>query len=54
MGFNFEELLNVCERPYIDVALRVNAANLSHTSRLLGVNRTTLYSKIERLKRLKR
>ena len=35
---------------YIDAALRLSNGNLSEAARLLGVNRTTLYSKIQRLK----
>ena len=35
---------------YIEAALKLADGNLSEAARLLGVNRTTLYSKIQRLK----
>jgi len=37
------------EQRYIESALRLADGNLSEAARLLGVNRTTLYSKIQRL-----
>ena len=41
--------LNNWEQRYIDAALKLSSGNLSEAARLLGVNRTTLYSKIQRL-----
>ena len=38
------------EQRYIEAALKLADGNLSEAARLLGVNRTTLYSKIQRLK----
>ena len=37
------------ERQYIETALRLGGGNLSKAARLLGVNRTTLYSRLARL-----
>jgi len=48
-GFQLDTILNHWEQRYIDAALRLSAGNLSEAARLLGVNRTTLYSKIQRL-----
>ena len=48
-GFQLDTVLNQWEQRYIDAALRLSAGNLSEAARLLGVNRTTLYSKIQRL-----
>lgn len=48
-GFNLEQILSGWEQRYIDAALKLSKGNLSEAARLLGVNRTTLYSKIQRL-----
>ena len=48
-GFKLEEILSSWEQRYIDAALKLSKGNLSEAARLLGVNRTTLYSKIQRL-----
>ena len=48
-GFRLEEILNSWEQRYINAALKLSKGNLSEAARLLGVNRTTLYSKIQRL-----
>jgi len=47
--FRLERTLNAWEQRYIDAALRLARGNLSEAARLLGVNRTTLYGKIQRL-----
>ena len=47
--FNLDEALQDRERRYISAALEVSNGNLSHAARLLGVNRTTLHSRIQRL-----
>lgn len=52
-GFDLEQVLDRWERRYIDAALRASGGNMTRAARLLGVNRTTLYSRIERLKGLK-
>lgn len=48
-GFRLEQILSAWEQRYIDAALKLSNGNLSEAARLLGVNRTTLYSKIQRL-----
>ncbi|MCP5150834.1 MAG: sigma-54-dependent Fis family transcriptional regulator [Ectothiorhodospiraceae bacterium] len=47
--FRLDEILTGWEQRYINAALRLSNGNLSEAARLLGVNRTTLYSKIQRL-----
>jgi DNA-binding NtrC family response regulator len=48
-GFRLDQQMDEWERAYITAALKLAGGNLSKAARLLGVNRTTLYSKIERL-----
>ena len=48
-GFRLDETINQWERRYISAALRMCGGNLSKAARMLGVNRTTLYSRIQRL-----
>lgn len=47
--FRLDECLEDWERRYIATALRMSGGNLSKAARLLGVNRTTLYSRMQRL-----
>ena len=47
--FRLDAVLDHWEQRYIDAALKLSGGNLSEAARLLGVNRTTLYSKIQRL-----
>ncbi len=47
--FGLDEVLLERERSYINVALKLSQGNLSQAARLLGINRTTLYSKMQRL-----
>jgi DNA-binding NtrC family response regulator len=47
-GFQLDERLRDWERRYISAALKQAGGNLSQAARLLGVNRTTLYSRIQR------
>jgi DNA-binding NtrC family response regulator len=49
-GFRLDTILSSWEQRYIEAALKLADGNLSEAARLLGVNRTTLYSKIQRLK----
>ncbi|MEJ2089065.1 MAG: sigma-54 dependent transcriptional regulator [Gammaproteobacteria bacterium] len=49
-GFRLDDILSSWEQRYIEAALKLADGNLSEAARLLGVNRTTLYSKIQRLK----
>lgn len=48
-AFDLDTCLQGWERRYIDAALRLSDGNLSKAARLLGINRTTLYSRIQRL-----
>lgn len=48
-GFSLDEVLLTWERRYINAALKISQSNLSQAARLLGINRTTLYSKMQRL-----
>ncbi|HJS37511.1 MAG TPA: sigma-54 dependent transcriptional regulator [Burkholderiales bacterium] len=45
-GFNLDETLKSWERAYIEAALRLTHGNVSQAAKLLGVNRTTLYSRM--------
>ena len=45
--FNLDRLLAETERTYIEAALRLAHGNVSQASRLLGINRTTLYNRME-------
>lgn len=47
--FRLDEKLGEWERCYITAALKISGGNLSKAARLLGINRTTLYSRIQRL-----
>jgi DNA-binding NtrC family response regulator len=46
-SFNLDETLKAWERGYIAAALRLTHGNMSQAAKLLGVNRTTLYSRME-------
>ncbi len=48
-GFVLDEALAEWERRYIQAALRLSGGNLSKAARLLGVKRTTLYMRLQRL-----
>ncbi|KHD05776.1 Fis family transcriptional regulator [Candidatus Thiomargarita nelsonii] len=47
--FSLDEVLLERERRYVDAAMKISEGNLSQAARLLGINRTTLYSKMQRL-----
>lgn len=47
--FDLDVRLKEWEQQYIDTAMRLSEGNLSKAARLLGINRTTLYSRIQRL-----
>lgn len=44
---NLEQLLRRWEKSYVDAALHLTHGNLSQAARLLGVNRTTLYGRMQ-------
>ena len=45
-GFSLDQTLQAWERAYIEAALRLTRGNMSQAAKLLGVNRTTLYSRM--------
>ena len=47
--FRLDDKLSEWEHRYITAALHMSGGNLSKAARLLGINRTTLYSRIQRL-----
>ena len=46
-AFNLDETLKAWERGYIEAALRLTRGNVSQAAKLLGINRTTLYSRMD-------
>jgi len=49
--FNLDEKLAAWERAYISSAMKLAGGNVSQAARLLGINRTTLYSRMAALER---
>ena len=45
-GIELDHMLQSLERGYIEAALRITRGNVSQAAKLLGVNRTTLYSRM--------
>jgi DNA-binding NtrC family response regulator len=45
-GIELDQMLQSLERGYIEAALRITRGNVSQAAKLLGVNRTTLYSRM--------
>jgi DNA-binding NtrC family response regulator len=45
-GIDLDAMLKAWERGYIEAALRLTRGNVSQAAKLLGVNRTTLYSRM--------
>jgi DNA-binding NtrC family response regulator len=45
-AFDLDETLKAWERGYIEAALRLTRGNVSQAAKLLGINRTTLYSRM--------
>ena len=46
-GFNLDSVLLQQESYYIEAALMLTGGNISEAAKLLGINRTTLYSRLE-------
>jgi len=46
-NFNLDMTLQQWERGYVEAALSITHGNLSQAARLLGIHRTTLYSRIQ-------
>ena len=45
-GFSLDDTLKAWEHAYVEAALRMTRGNVSQAAKLLGVNRTTLYSRM--------
>jgi DNA-binding NtrC family response regulator len=45
--FDLDQTLKAWERAYIEAALRLTHGNVTQAAKLLGINRTTLYSRME-------
>ena len=45
-GIRLDEFLQSVERGYIEAALKLTRGNVSQAAKMLGVNRTTLYSRM--------
>jgi DNA-binding NtrC family response regulator len=50
-GFNLDQMLRAWEQGYIDAAMKLTRGNVSQAAKLLGINRTTLYSRMESLQK---
>jgi len=48
-GFQLGEALRDIERQWIDLALEQSDNNMSRAAELLGINRSTLYGRLERV-----
>jgi len=46
-NFSLDEILQRCERSYVEAALALTNGNLSQAAKLLGIHRTTLYSRMQ-------
>lgn len=44
---NLDQVLKSWEKAYVDAAMKITHGNLSQAAKLLGINRTTLYSRIQ-------
>jgi DNA-binding NtrC family response regulator len=51
-GFRLDETLQQWERSYVEAALALTNGNLSQAAKLLGIHRTTLYSRMQNYPRL--
>jgi DNA-binding NtrC family response regulator len=48
-GFELDRLLKMVEKQAIDLAMREHHGNVSKAAEMLGINRTTLYGRMDRL-----
>lgn len=44
---NLDQVLKSWEKAYVEAAMRITHGNLSQAAKMLGINRTTLYSRIQ-------
>ncbi|MDP2828505.1 MAG: sigma-54 dependent transcriptional regulator [Sulfuricellaceae bacterium] len=47
VNFNLDQTLKTWEQAYVEAALKITSGNLSQAAKLLGINRTTLYSRMQ-------
>jgi DNA-binding NtrC family response regulator len=47
LNFNLDQTLKQWEKAYVEAALAITHGNLSQASKMLGINRTTLYSRMQ-------
>jgi len=45
--FSLDATLKQAERTFIEAALKLTRGNVTQAAKMLGINRTTLYSRIE-------
>jgi DNA-binding NtrC family response regulator len=45
--FNLDDTLQQWERGYVEAALAITQGNLTRAAKLLGIHRTTLYSRMQ-------
>ncbi|MFM9886896.1 MAG: sigma-54-dependent transcriptional regulator [Burkholderiales bacterium] len=50
-SFSLDSLLKTWEQGYIEAAMKLTRGNVSQAAKLLGINRTTLYSRMESLQK---
>ncbi|MGB7542631.1 MAG: sigma-54 dependent transcriptional regulator [Burkholderiales bacterium] len=50
-GFNLDQMLKAWEHGYIEAAMKLTHGNVSQAAKMLGINRTTLYSRMEALQK---
>lgn len=50
-AFNLDDMLKAWEQGYIEAAMKLTRGNVSQAAKLLGINRTTLYSRMESLQK---
>lgn len=50
-SFNLDTMLKAWEQGYIEAAMKLTRGNVSQAARMLGINRTTLYSRMESLQK---
>lgn len=50
-AFNLDQMLKAWEQGYIEAAMKITRGNVSQAAKMLGINRTTLYSRMESLQK---
>jgi DNA-binding NtrC family response regulator len=50
-SFNLDQMLKAWEQGYIEAAMKLTRGNVSQAAKMLGINRTTLYSRMESLQK---